>query len=71
MRPSVAIGHMAGKLASVLYECLKTQTLYDETKHRKQMGLPVRDDTAAGIVIEVPDAEIDTPEVSSEPPSLP
>jgi len=71
MKPSVALGHMAGKLASVLYECLKTHTFYDETKHRKQMGLPVGDDTTAGVVIEVPDAEIDTPEVSSEPPSLP
>jgi hypothetical protein len=71
MKPSVALGHMAGKLASVLYECLKTQTPYDETRHRKQMGLPVGDDTTAGVVIEVPDAEIDTSEVSSEPPSLP
>ena len=62
---------MAGKLASVLYECLKTQTLYDETKHRKQMGLPVGDDTTSSVVIELTEAEIDIPEVSSEPLSLP
>ncbi len=39
MKPSNALGHMAGKLASVLYQCLKTKTPYDTEKHRSQMGL--------------------------------
>jgi hypothetical protein len=38
MRKSAALGHVAGKLASVLYHCLKTMTEYDEKKHLKEMG---------------------------------
>lgn len=40
MKPIKALGHLSGKLASVLYCCLKTNTLYDENIHRKQMSLP-------------------------------
>ena len=39
MKPSAALGHMAGKLATVLYRCLKTKTPYDEKKHLQHMGL--------------------------------
>jgi len=38
MKPITAIGNVAGKLASVLYSCLKTKTSYDETKHKKQLA---------------------------------
>jgi len=38
MRKSAALGHVAGKLASVLYHCLKTNTAYDEKKHLQEMG---------------------------------
>lgn len=38
MRKSAALGHVAGKLASVLYHCLKTMTQYDEKKHLQDMG---------------------------------
>ena len=38
MRKSAALGHVAGKLASVLYHCLKTMTAYDEKKHLQDMG---------------------------------
>jgi len=40
MKPATAKGHMAGKLAVVLYSMLKTMKPYDERKHRKEMGLP-------------------------------
>lgn len=42
-----ALGHMAAKLANVLYMCLKTMTPYDETKHRKQMGLTVENENSS------------------------
>ena len=38
MRASAALGHLSGKLASVLYCCLKTMTPYDEKKHLQDMG---------------------------------
>jgi len=40
MKSGTARGHMAGKLAVVLYGMLKTMTTYDEQKHRKALGLP-------------------------------
>jgi transposase len=40
MKPSAAIGHLAGKLATVLYQCLKTMTPYDAEKHRLALNLP-------------------------------
>jgi len=39
MRPASALGHVAGKLSVVLYGMLKNMTLYDEDKHRRQLGL--------------------------------
>ena len=44
MRKSAALGHVAGKLASVLYHCLKTETAYDEKKHLQDMGFPKETD---------------------------
>jgi transposase len=38
MRKSAALGHVAGKLASVLYCCLKNMTAYDEKKHLQELG---------------------------------
>jgi hypothetical protein len=66
MKPITALGHLSGKLASVLYECLKTKTPYDEAKHRKQMGLPTADKTLLA-PIEIQDAIIDTPEAAQQP----
>src|SRR5438132_14265418 len=40
VRPATATGHLAGKLSTVLYGMLRTMTIYDETKHRREMGLP-------------------------------
>ena len=57
MRPLAAVGHTAGKLASILYGCLKTQTPYDEMKHRKGMGIPTEEDTP--LTIEIEEMEID------------
>jgi hypothetical protein len=39
MRPANALGHVAGKLAIVLYGMLKNMTPYDEAKHRQELGL--------------------------------
>jgi transposase len=36
-----ALGHLAGKLSTVLCQMLKTNTPYDENKHRKALKLPV------------------------------
>ncbi len=60
MRPISAIGHLSGKLASVLYQCLKTKTFYDEETHRKQMGLiPTTDNVHHDTPIEMQDVTID------------
>jgi hypothetical protein len=40
VRPATAIGHMAGKLATVLYGMLRTMSVYNEAKHCCEMGLP-------------------------------
>ena len=39
MRPANALGHVAGKLAVVLYGMLKNMAPYDEAKHRQELGL--------------------------------
>ena len=39
MRPATACGHVAGKLASVLYGLLKDGTAYDEARHWRALGL--------------------------------
>lgn len=65
MPPHSALGHMATKLANVLYMCLKTMTPYDEAKHRLQMGLPVASKkTEQSLQIAVEQAD-------KEPPELP
>jgi transposase len=55
MKPGTAKGHVAGKLAGVLYQMLKTMTPYDEKQHRKAMRLPEPE-------IEVPQTPIDAPQ---------
>jgi transposase len=52
MRKSAALGHVAGKLASVLYHCLKTMTPYDEKKHLQDMGFPKGTDAASETRVE-------------------
>jgi hypothetical protein len=54
MRPAKAMGHMAGKLSAVLYSMLKTMTLYDEAKHRKELGLPQPADIVAEATVDAP-----------------
>jgi hypothetical protein len=58
MKPIIAIGDVAGKLAGVLYGCLKTKTPYDETKHRKQLGLSVDEDISEKVSTEIVEAQI-------------
>ncbi|MBV9601573.1 MAG: IS110 family transposase [Chloroflexi bacterium] len=41
VRPATATGHLAGKLSTVLYGMLRTMTVYDEAKHRREMSLPL------------------------------
>jgi Transposase IS116/IS110/IS902 family len=38
-RPNVALGHLAGKLISVLYACMSRDELYDEARLAKDMKL--------------------------------
>jgi hypothetical protein len=40
VQPAKAVGHMAGKLSTVLYQMLKTMTPYNENQHRRALGLP-------------------------------
>ena len=44
VRPATAVGHLAGKLSTVLYGMLRTLAPYDEAKHRREMGLPPLND---------------------------
>ena len=60
MKPATAKGHMAGKLAAVLYGMLKTMTPYDEKKHRKAMELPDPDIEAPQTSVEAPQELVDT-----------
>jgi transposase len=69
MRKSAALGHLAGKLASVLYCCLKTMSPYDETKHLQEMGFTQETEAAnephieeTPILPDVQDSQIDIPE---------
>ena len=54
MRPAAALGHVAGKLSVVLYGMLKNMTLYDERKHRRQLGLiEFTDETSSTPAVDV------------------
>jgi len=59
MRKSAALGHVAGKVASVLYCCLKTMTPYNEKKHLQEMGFTtkteVANETSAAIISDLSD----------------
>jgi transposase len=59
MPAHAALGHLAAKLANVLYMCLKTMAPYNEVKHRKQMGLPVADEPLTSVVIDIQAADIE------------
>jgi len=39
MHGSVALGHLAGKLISVLYYCLRNDRLYDPIEHARALGI--------------------------------
>ncbi len=36
---SVAMGHLAGKLVSVLFHCLRNGTSYDAQRHARDLGI--------------------------------
>jgi len=59
MKPGNALGHMAGKLATVLYGCLKTMTPYDEKKHLQHLGFTIEAETKLAISIEIASELID------------
>jgi len=54
MRPGAALGHVAGKLAVVLDGMLKSMTPYDESKHRRDLGLVQVDSGSASTPVDVP-----------------
>ncbi len=60
MKPVTAKGHMAGKLAVVLYGMLKTMTPYDAQKHRKAMRLPEPELEASQSPVEAPEELVET-----------
>jgi transposase len=53
MRPAAALGHVAGKISTVLYGMLKTMTPYDEHDHRKQLGLLSEADQTSSSSVDV------------------
>lgn len=59
MKPSTALGHMAGKLAVVLYSMLKNMTPYDINRHRKGLGLATTELVVASTA-ELPSEILDT-----------
>jgi transposase IS116/IS110/IS902 family protein len=59
MRPGNALGHVAGKLALVLYGMLKNMTPYDEAKHRQELGLAQLDDASGSATVDVSPEVID------------
>jgi transposase len=69
MKPSVAVGHLAGKLATVLYQCLKTMTLYDSLQHQQHMGILPKAKETKTIPAEVSSDLIDENDVSELPNS--
>ena len=54
MKPATAIGHVAGKLASVLYGLLKRGMPYDDATHRQALRLPPPAQAAAPDMSEHP-----------------
>ncbi len=67
VRPATAMGHLAGKLSTVLYGMLRTMTAYDEAKHRREMGLPpLHQDHLAVAPIEIEMDLVDNAELSDE-----
>ncbi len=73
VKGATAKGHMAGKLSVVLYQMLKTKTLYDANQHRRAMGFPVPAEEASAASVEAPiellttmEEEGDLVEVSAE-----
>jgi hypothetical protein len=67
MRPANALGHVAGKLAIVLYGMLKNMTPYDEAKHRQELGLAQLDHVLRSATVDVSPEVID---VVDEPDEL-
>lgn len=53
MKPGTARGHLAGKLSVVLYGMLKTNTQYDEEKHRAALRLPKAEGKPEVISVEI------------------
>jgi transposase len=67
VQPAKAVGHMAGKLSTVLYQMLKTMTPYDENRHRRALGLPTSGvETVVGAVVGTVDVTEEVAEMSAE-----
>lgn len=66
MKPGTALGHMAGKLATVLYGCLKTMTPYDGKKHLQHMGMKRETETSKTLPVEVTSEVIDKNEFQND-----
>ncbi len=60
MHSVAAKGHVAGKLAGVLYETLKTMTPYDAKRHRQAMGLPDPEAEGPQTCVEAPEDLVET-----------
>jgi hypothetical protein len=63
-----AIGHVCGKIAQVMYSCLKNNSMYDPYVHAKQLGVSWGETEVN--VIKLPDnideLENDAAEISDE-----
>ena len=67
VRPATAMGHLAGKLSTVLYGMLRTMAAYDEAKHRREMSLPPsHQDCVAVAPIEIEMDLVDDAELPDE-----
>jgi hypothetical protein len=78
MKGATAKGHMPGQLSVVLYQMLKTKTLYDADQHRRAIGFPVPAEEGSTASVEAPlellttmEEEGDLVEVSAEDSDFP
>lgn len=63
-----AIGHVCGKIAQVMYSCLKNNSMYDPYLHAKQLGVSWGETVVSLIRIpgNIDELESDAAEMSEE-----
>ncbi|MFC8689422.1 hypothetical protein [Brevibacillus porteri] len=63
-----AIGHVCGKIAQVMYSCLKNNSLYDPFVHAKQLGVSWGEASVNAIKLpdNIDDLESDAAEMSED-----